>query len=273
MPPHSDTLPATPKRRGNPNLHLAPRCGARTRAGCPCRAPAIRGRLRCRMHGGRSTGPRTAEGLARLRAARTVHGRYGAGRRTRDCHLLIVHRRNQVFLDAIRHRDRLPAELAARLDLAPELQLPRWPSHELTREAQRALLRAEAEALAPWQRAVALAKLASRAAPPEPHAPEAPPAAPAGAPDPQPEPHAPEASPAAPADARAAATEPHAPAALSVRHTGVRQWLLASTRHTPTPGHAANAAIAAAWERQRPGSPWLPAAPSAAWRASGWPRR
>jgi hypothetical protein len=26
------------------------------------------------MHGGRSTGPRTAEGLARLRAARTKHG-------------------------------------------------------------------------------------------------------------------------------------------------------------------------------------------------------
>ncbi len=28
---------------------------------------------RCRMHGGASTGPRTAEGLARLRAARTRH--------------------------------------------------------------------------------------------------------------------------------------------------------------------------------------------------------
>ena len=30
----------------------APRCGARTRAGTPCRAPARRGRARCRMHGG-----------------------------------------------------------------------------------------------------------------------------------------------------------------------------------------------------------------------------
>ena len=29
---------------------------------------------RCRMHGGSSTGPRTAEGLARIRAARTTHG-------------------------------------------------------------------------------------------------------------------------------------------------------------------------------------------------------
>jgi glucans biosynthesis protein len=49
------------KRRGNPDLGLAPRCGARTRGGCPCRAPAIRDKLRCRMHGGRSTGPRTAD--------------------------------------------------------------------------------------------------------------------------------------------------------------------------------------------------------------------
>lgn len=29
---------------------------------------------RCRMHGGGSTGPRTPEGLERLREARTIHG-------------------------------------------------------------------------------------------------------------------------------------------------------------------------------------------------------
>ncbi len=52
----------------------APRCGARTRAGTPCRGPAVRGRLRCRLHGGRSTGPRTAEGRERCRAARWRHG-------------------------------------------------------------------------------------------------------------------------------------------------------------------------------------------------------
>ncbi len=38
------------------NLRAAPRCGARTRAGKPCQCPAIRGRSRCRIHGGRSTG-------------------------------------------------------------------------------------------------------------------------------------------------------------------------------------------------------------------------
>ena len=54
----------------------APRCGARTRCGAPCEQPAM-ANGRCRMHGGKSTGPRTAEGLERLRAARTRHGGYG----------------------------------------------------------------------------------------------------------------------------------------------------------------------------------------------------
>jgi len=30
----------------------SPRCGARTRKGTPCQAPAVAGRNRCRMHGG-----------------------------------------------------------------------------------------------------------------------------------------------------------------------------------------------------------------------------
>ena len=30
----------------------SPRCGARTRSGRPCRAPAVAARARCRMHGG-----------------------------------------------------------------------------------------------------------------------------------------------------------------------------------------------------------------------------
>jgi len=32
------------------NMRGAPRCGAKTRAGTPCRCPAIHGRLRCRIH-------------------------------------------------------------------------------------------------------------------------------------------------------------------------------------------------------------------------------
>ena len=54
----------------------APRCGARTRSGAPCRQPAMTNG-RCRMHGGESTGPCTAGGLARLSLARTKHGNYG----------------------------------------------------------------------------------------------------------------------------------------------------------------------------------------------------
>ncbi len=30
----------------------SPRCGAKTRKGTPCQAPAVSGRARCRMHGG-----------------------------------------------------------------------------------------------------------------------------------------------------------------------------------------------------------------------------
>ena len=37
-------------------LASAPRCGARTRSGEPCRSPAIHGCQRCRMHGGKGNG-------------------------------------------------------------------------------------------------------------------------------------------------------------------------------------------------------------------------
>ena len=33
-------------------MNRASRCGARTRRGKPCRSPAVRGKRRCRMHGG-----------------------------------------------------------------------------------------------------------------------------------------------------------------------------------------------------------------------------
>jgi hypothetical protein len=68
-------------RNGNPsgNPHLSPRCGAKTRSGAPCRAPAMWSKkagkyTRCRMHGGASTGPRTPEGLERCRRTNWKHG-------------------------------------------------------------------------------------------------------------------------------------------------------------------------------------------------------
>lgn len=51
------------------------KCGARTRSGRPCAAPAIQGKKRCRLHGGLSTGPQTAEGLKRLIFDKLKHGR------------------------------------------------------------------------------------------------------------------------------------------------------------------------------------------------------
>jgi hypothetical protein len=60
-----------------PLAQSCPRCGARTRTGKPCRSPAM-ANGRCRLHGGKSTGPRTAEGLDRMRRAKTKHGNYSA---------------------------------------------------------------------------------------------------------------------------------------------------------------------------------------------------
>ena len=96
--------------RGDPNA--APRCGARTRAGCPCRSPAM-ANGRCRMHGGRSTGPRTPEGLARMTAARTTHGAYNAESRAfrAGCRTLVV--RSNLLIMLSRHATfgRDPADL------------------------------------------------------------------------------------------------------------------------------------------------------------------
>ena len=63
----------------------SPRCGARTRSGEPCKSPAVKGKSRCRMHGGaRGSGaPRgnknalkhghyTREALAEYRAVRAL---------------------------------------------------------------------------------------------------------------------------------------------------------------------------------------------------------
>jgi hypothetical protein len=51
------------------------RCRAKSkRTGNQCAAPAMVGKFVCSTHGGRSTGPKTAEGRARCAAAKTIHG-------------------------------------------------------------------------------------------------------------------------------------------------------------------------------------------------------
>ena len=44
-------------------------CGAKTRKGQPCKLLSEPGMRRCKFHGGMSTGPRTAEGKARVAEA------------------------------------------------------------------------------------------------------------------------------------------------------------------------------------------------------------
>lgn len=44
-------------------------CGARTRSGSRCRRRPVPGKSRCRLHGGRSTGAKTAEGRRRIAEA------------------------------------------------------------------------------------------------------------------------------------------------------------------------------------------------------------
>ena len=44
-------------------------CGAKCRSGEPCKARQMPGRKRCRNHGGLSTGPKTREGMQRIKEA------------------------------------------------------------------------------------------------------------------------------------------------------------------------------------------------------------
>ena len=122
-----------PLRNGNPrgNPNLAPRCGAKARTtGCPCRAPAMPNG-RCRMHGGKSTGPRTPAGFANLTRARTTHGKYAQAGPKADLRAFIHHvrvfdRRARLNGAAFDLQPWLPPAFAARLraDTATELHAP-----------------------------------------------------------------------------------------------------------------------------------------------------
>ncbi|MEQ7874332.1 HGGxSTG domain-containing protein [Sphingomonas sp. ASV193] len=50
------SIPMADHPRNLGPMRAAPRCGARTRSGAPCRSPAIAGKARCRMHGGKNSG-------------------------------------------------------------------------------------------------------------------------------------------------------------------------------------------------------------------------
>jgi len=93
MPNEPHVLRRGHLQNNNPggDFSKAPRCGATTRRQTKCGQPAVRNRRRCRLHGGKSTGPRTPEGLERSRRANWKHGVYS--RETRE--LLANNRRRR----------------------------------------------------------------------------------------------------------------------------------------------------------------------------------
>jgi hypothetical protein len=77
--PHVHRFPHGWLKYGNTpyDIRKVKRCGAKNRRGGACGSPAMRNG-RCRLHGGLSTGPSTAEGIERIRRAKTKHGQYSA---------------------------------------------------------------------------------------------------------------------------------------------------------------------------------------------------
>lgn len=57
------------------NINNAKKCGAKTRSGKPCQAPAMKNG-RCRMHGGKSTGAKTKQGIENIKKANLKNGFY-----------------------------------------------------------------------------------------------------------------------------------------------------------------------------------------------------
>src|ERR1700683_834533 len=78
----------------------AARCGAKTRRGTPCQCPAMPNG-RCRLHGGLSTGARTAEGTERIRRAVTKHGRYSKSAKEERRNWRTLMRQARALLDQI----------------------------------------------------------------------------------------------------------------------------------------------------------------------------
>src|SRR5277367_2646595 len=86
-------------KNGNPSgdFTKVARCGAKNRRGLPCQQPAMKNG-RCRLHGGKSTGPRTPEGRQRIAQANLKHGYYAKAARQerRDFRAFVKRLRQQV---------------------------------------------------------------------------------------------------------------------------------------------------------------------------------
>ena len=77
-------MPGTHQRNTAPML-MSPRCGAKTRSGASCCSPAVKGKKRCRMHGG-------AKGFGAPKGNRNAlkHGAYTREALAQRAHLAVL---------------------------------------------------------------------------------------------------------------------------------------------------------------------------------------
>lgn len=90
-------------KNGNPpgDFLKAASCAAKTRRGTRCRCRAM-ANGRCRLHGGLSTGPKTAAGIERIRRAITKHGRYSAAAKAERRYLRALFRESRATLGQLK---------------------------------------------------------------------------------------------------------------------------------------------------------------------------
>jgi hypothetical protein len=117
-------------------------CQAKSkRTGVQCRAPASKGKTKCRFHGGKSTGPKTEEGRQRCAAAKTVHGNETTAKRLErseaSARLAVLEMvgHSLGFMHGPRTRGRKPGQMN---EAYPELQvvLREWFKKQMQNSSQ-----------------------------------------------------------------------------------------------------------------------------------------
>jgi hypothetical protein len=91
-------------KNNNPpcDLRLLPRCMAKAKSTSKrCGNPAMRGKQVCWIHGGRSTGPKTKEGLLRSKSANLKQGNYKKDNLVKRKNINSLIREYQKFLSDI----------------------------------------------------------------------------------------------------------------------------------------------------------------------------
>lgn len=83
------------------NIKNAKKCLAKSkRSGLPCQSPAMKNG-RCRLHGGKSTGARTRQGIKKLRQVNLIHGKYTKEWIKMHRESMAILRFGKIYLDAI----------------------------------------------------------------------------------------------------------------------------------------------------------------------------